>query len=173
MLHDTLEDTAATYEMLVERFGQTVADLVEGETKISTLKAKNKTQQESETIRKMFFAMAKDVRVIIIKLADKLHNMRTLHHLSPMRAREIANECLDIYAPLADRLGMSWLKGELEDLSLKILKPKHSNTLKYLLSKKSERTAYLGNRENLISGMRRVGLATTLSSRGSAHTAST
>ncbi|MDD3996987.1 MAG: RelA/SpoT family protein, partial [Sphaerochaetaceae bacterium] len=151
LLHDTLEDTAATYEMLVERFGQTVADLVEGETKISTLKAKNKTQQESETIRKMFFAMAKDVRVIIIKLADKLHNMRTLHHLSPMRAREIANECLDIYAPLADRLGMSWLKGELEDQSLKILKPETFQYIEeYLLSKKSERTAYLGRIEKIL-----------------------
>lgn len=151
LLHDTLEDTAATFEMLVERFGQTVADLVEGETKISTLKAKNKTQQESETIRKMFFAMAKDVRVIIIKLADKLHNMRTLHHLSPMRAREIANECLDIYAPLADRLGMSWLKGELEDQSLKILKPETFQYIEeYLLSKKSERTAYLGRIEKIL-----------------------
>jgi len=151
LLHDTLEDTAATYEMLVERFGQTVADLVEGETKISTLKAKNKTQQESETIRKMFFAMAKDVRVIIIKLADKLHNMRTLQHLSPMRAREIANECLDIFAPLADRLGMSWLKGELEDQSLKILKPETFQYIEeYLLSKKSERTAYLGKIEKIL-----------------------
>ncbi|MCK9287354.1 MAG: RelA/SpoT family protein [Sphaerochaetaceae bacterium] len=151
LLHDTLEDTEATYEMLVEKFGQTVADLVEGETKISTLKAKNKTQQESETIRKMFFAMAKDVRVIIIKLADKLHNMRTLQHLSPMRAREIASECLDIFAPLADRLGMSWLKGELEDQSLKILKPETFQYIEeYLLSKKSERTAYLNRIEKIL-----------------------
>jgi len=151
LLHDTIEDTSATYELLVERFGQTVADLVEGETKISTLKAKNKTQQEAETIRKMFFAMSKDVRVIIIKLADKLHNMRTLQHLSPVRAREIANECLDIFAPLADRLGMSWLKGELEDQSLKILKPETFQYIEeYLLSKKSERTAYLGRIEKIL-----------------------
>jgi GTP diphosphokinase / guanosine-3',5'-bis(diphosphate) 3'-diphosphatase len=151
LLHDTLEDTPVTFELLVEKFGQTVAALVEGETKISTLKAKNKSQQEAETIRKMFFAMSKDVRVIIIKLADKLHNMRTLQHLSPMRAREIANECLDIFAPLADRLGMSWLKGELEDQSLKILKPETFQYIEeYLLSKKSERTAYLGRIEKML-----------------------
>jgi len=151
LLHDTLEDTSVTYETLVEKFGKTVADLVEGETKISALKAKNKSQQEAETIRKMFFAMSEDVRVIIIKLADKLHNMRTLKHLSPNRAREIANECLDIFAPLADRLGMSWLKGELEDQSLKILKPETFQYIEeYLLSKKSERTAYLGRIEKIL-----------------------
>lgn len=151
LLHDTLEDTAVTYEELESRFGKTVADLVEGETKISALKAKNKSQQEAETIRKMFFAMSEDVRVIIIKLADKLHNMRTLKHLSPMRAREIASECLDIFAPLADRLGMSWLKGELEDQSLKILKPETFQYIEeYLLSKKSERTAYLGRIEKIL-----------------------
>jgi len=151
ILHDTLEDTPVTFETLVEKFGQTVADLVEGETKISALKAKNKSQQEAETIRKMFFAMSKDVRVIIIKLADKLHNMRTLQHLSAGRAREIANECLDIFAPLADRLGMSWLKGELEDQSLKILKPETFQYIEeYLLSKKSERTAYLGRIEKIL-----------------------
>ncbi|MDD2296294.1 MAG: RelA/SpoT family protein [Sphaerochaetaceae bacterium] len=151
LLHDTLEDTPVTYENLVEKFGKTIADLVEGETKISALKAKNKSQQEAETIRKMFFAMSEDVRVIIIKLADKLHNMRTLRHLSPSRAREIANECLDIFAPLADRLGMSWLKGELEDQSLKILKPETFQYIEeYLLSKKSERTAYLGRIEKIL-----------------------
>ncbi|MFA5513542.1 MAG: RelA/SpoT family protein [Sphaerochaetaceae bacterium] len=151
ILHDTLEDTSVTYDELVKKFGKTVADLVEGETKISALKAKNKSQQEAETIRKMFFAMAEDVRVIIIKLADKLHNMRTLQHLSPVRAKEIANECLDIFAPLADRLGMSWLKGELEDQALKILKPDTFEYIEgYLLSKKSERTAYLGRVEKII-----------------------
>jgi GTP pyrophosphokinase len=151
LLHDTLEDTAITYDEIKEKFGETVADLVEGETKISALKAKNKSQQEAETIRKMFFAMSKDVRVIIIKLADKLHNMRTLQHLTPQRAKEIASETLDIFAPLADRLGMSWLKGELEDQSLKILRPDTYQYIEgYLLSKKSERTAYLGRIEKII-----------------------
>ncbi len=151
ILHDTLEDTPTTFENLVDNFGKTVADLVEGETKISGLKVKNKSQREAETIRKMFFAMSEDIRVIIIKLADKLHNMRTLQHLAPERAREIANECLDIYAPLADRLGMSWLKGELEDQSLKILKPDAYQYIEgYLLSKKSERTAYLNRIEKIL-----------------------
>jgi GTP pyrophosphokinase len=151
ILHDTLEDTPTTFEELVEKFGKTVADLVEGETKISGLKVKNKSQREAETIRKMFFAMSEDIRVIIIKLADKLHNMRTLQHLAPERAREIASECLDIYAPLADRLGMSWLKGELEDQSLKILKPDAYEYIEgYLLSKKSERTAYLNRIEKIL-----------------------
>lgn len=151
LLHDTLEDTTVTYETLVKRFGKTVADLVEGATKISNLKTKNKTQQETETIRKMFFAMSKDVRVIIIKLADKLHNMRTIHYLPRARAHEIANECLDIYAPLADRLGISWLKAELEDLSFKVLKPETFQYIEeYLLSKKSERIAYLSRIEKIL-----------------------
>ncbi len=151
LLHDTMEDTDTTYETLAEEFGKTVADLVEGETKISTLKAKNKSQQEAETIRKMFFAMSKDVRVIIIKLADKLHNMKTLQHLNENRAKEIANETLDIFAPLADRLGMAELKGELEDLSLKVLRPSTYQYIEeYLLSRKSERTAYLNRIEKVI-----------------------
>lgn len=151
LLHDTLEDTATTYEELKELFGQAVADMVEGETKIANLKTMNKSLAEAETIRKMFFAMSKDIRVIIIKLADKLHNMRTLQHLKAERAREIAGDTLDIFAPLADRLGISWLKDELEDLSLKILKPDTFNYIQeYLLSKKSEQKAYLSRIEKSI-----------------------
>ncbi len=151
LLHDTMEDTDTSYETLVKEFGETVADLVDGETKISALKAKNKSHQEAETIRKMFFAMSKDVRVIIIKLADKLHNMKTLQHLKASRAKEIANETLDIFAPLADRLGMAELKGELEDLSLKILRPATFQYIEeYLLSRKSERTAYLNRIEKVL-----------------------
>ncbi|MDY4610649.1 MAG: bifunctional (p)ppGpp synthetase/guanosine-3',5'-bis(diphosphate) 3'-pyrophosphohydrolase [Sphaerochaetaceae bacterium] len=151
LLHDTIEDTATSYEEIAKLFGKPVADMVEGETKIANLKAMNKSLQEAETIRKMFFAMSKDIRVIIIKLADKLHNMRTLQHLKPQRAKEIASECLDIYAPLADRLGISWLKDELEDLSLKILKPDTFQYIQdYLLSKKGEQTAYLGRIEKTL-----------------------
>ncbi|WP_320127798.1 RelA/SpoT family protein [uncultured Sphaerochaeta sp.] len=151
LLHDTIEDTNTTYEEITLLFGQAVADMVEGETKIGSIKAMNKSVQEAETIRKMFFAMSKDIRVIIIKLADKLHNMRTLQHLKPERAKEIASECLDIFAPLADRLGISWLKDELEDLSLKILKPDtYQYIQEYLLSKKGEQTAYLGRIEKSI-----------------------
>ncbi len=151
LLHDTIEDTDTTYEELAELFGQSVADMVESETKISNLKAMSRSAQEAETIRKMFFAMSKDIRVIIIKLADKLHNMRTLQHLKPERAKEIAEETLDIFAPLADRLGISWLKDELEDLSLKILKPDTFQYIQeYLLSKKGEQTAYLNRIEKSI-----------------------
>jgi GTP pyrophosphokinase len=151
LLHDTIEDTATTYDELSTVFGQAVADMVEGETKIGALKTMNKSVQEAETIRKMFFAMSKDIRVIIIKLADKLHNMRTLQHLKPERAKEIAGECLDIFAPLADRLGISWLKDELEDLSLKVLKPDTFQYIQeYLLSKKGEQTAYLSRIEKSI-----------------------
>jgi GTP pyrophosphokinase len=151
LLHDTIEDTATTYDELLSVFGKAVADMVESETKIGALKAMNKSVQEAETIRKMFFAMSKDIRVIIIKLADKLHNMRTLQHLKPERAKEIAGECLDIFAPLADRLGISWLKDELEDLSLKVLKPDTFQYIQeYLLSKKGEQTAYLGRIEKSI-----------------------
>jgi len=151
LLHDTIEDTDTTYEELAELFGQSVADMVESETKISNLKAMSRSVQEAETIRKMFFAMSKDIRVIIIKLADKLHNMRTLQHLKPERAKEIAGETLDIFAPLADRLGISWLKDELEDLSLKVLKPDTFQYIQdYLLSKKGEQTAYLNRIEKSI-----------------------
>ena len=151
LLHDTLEDTDTTYEELVALFGTPVADMVEGETKIANLKTMSKSVAEAETIRKMFFAMSKDIRVIIIKLADKLHNMRTLQHLNNDRAREIASDTLDIFAPLADRLGISWLKDELEDLSLKTLKPDTFNYIQeYLLSKKSAQRAYLSRVEKSI-----------------------
>ncbi|MGD1817043.1 MAG: RelA/SpoT family protein [Pleomorphochaeta sp.] len=151
LLHDTLEDTTAEYEELKEKFGKPVADLVDGVTKIEILKTDNKSVQEAETIRKMFFAMSKDARVIIIKLADKLHNMRTVHFLTPERAKEFATETLDIYAPLADRLGISWVKDELEDLSLKTInKETYDYVQGYLLSKKGEQAAYLKRIEKTI-----------------------
>jgi len=151
LLHDTLEDTPATYKDLEEMFGKEVADLVEGVTKIEILKTDNKSIQEAETIRKMFIAMSKDARVIIIKLADKLHNMRTVQHLPPARAKEFSRETLDIYAPLADRLGISWVKDELEDLSLKTISPDTYTYIQdYMLSKKGEQNAYLKRIEKSI-----------------------
>jgi len=151
LLHDTLEDTTAKYEELKQRFGLAVADLVDGVTKIEVLKTDNKSVQEAETIRKMFFAMSKDARVIIIKLADKLHNMRTVHFLTSERAKEFATETLDIYAPLADRLGISWVKEELEDLSLKTINKETFDYIQgYLLSKKGEQAAYLKRIEKII-----------------------
>lgn len=144
LLHDILEDTEMTRLELRKTFGKDVESLVNGVTKISILKAKNKTVQEAETIRKMLFAMVKDIRVILIKLADKLHNMRTLEYLPEEKRKAIASECLDIYAPLAGRLGISWLKDELEDLSLKHLNREVYDQIKNFVSqKKSERAEYL------------------------------
>jgi len=144
LLHDVLEDTRMNRVDLRREFGKEVESLVNGVTKISVVKAKNKSVQESDTIRKMLLAMIKDIRVILIKLADKLHNMRTLEFKPPQRRREIAQETLDIYAPLAGRLGISWLKDELEDLALKHINPNAYRTIKeYVAEKKVERAAYL------------------------------
>ncbi len=144
LLHDVLEDTVGTSAQIVEVFGEGVESLVDGVTKISDLKTGNKTMQEAETIRKMFFAMTKDIRVILIKLADKLHNMRTLKHLKEERQREIAQECLDIFAPLAERLGMGWLKCELEDLCLKVLNRDAYDQIKAIVSqRRDDRKAFL------------------------------
>ncbi len=151
LLHDVLEDTNIVFNEIKRRYGKEVANMVEGVTKISILKAKSKSIQEAETIRKMLLAMAKDIRVIIIKLADKLHNMSTLEFLPEKKRKSIATECLEIYAPLADRLGISWLKADLEDLSLKHLKPTTYEYIEnYLAAKKSEQRNYLKKVEQTI-----------------------
>jgi GTP pyrophosphokinase len=151
LLHDVLEDTQTSRQDLCSRFGKDVENLVNGVTKISSLKAKNKSIQEAETIRKMLFAMSKDIRVILIKLADKLHNMRTLEFLSEERRRAFAQECLDIYAPLASRLGMGGIKDELEDLSLKHLQRQTYDQIKaFVASKRGERAEYLKKIEEKI-----------------------
>ncbi len=123
LLHDVLEDTGTSENEMRKDFGRNIVALVDGVTKISIVKAKSKSIQETETMRKMLIAMTKDIRVIIIKLADKLHNMQTLQYLPEKKRKSIANECLEIYAPLAGRLGISGLKTDLEDLALKHLKP--------------------------------------------------
>jgi GTP pyrophosphokinase len=144
LLHDVLEDTETSRKELCSRFGKDVENLVNGVTKIDVLKAKNKSIQEAETIRKMLFAMIKDIRVILIKLADKLHNMRTLEFLPEERRRIFAQECLDIYAPLASRFGMGGIKDELEDLSLKHLQRQTYEQIKaFVASKRGERAEYL------------------------------
>ena len=151
LLHDVLEDTNIVFNEIKRRYGKEVANMVEGVTKISILKAKSKSIQEAETIRKMLLAMAKDIRVIIIKLADKLHNMSTLEFLPEKKRKSIATECLEIYAPLADRLGISWLKADLEDLALKHLKPATYEYIEnYLAAKKSEQRNYLKKVEQTI-----------------------
>jgi len=151
LLHDVLEDTGVGRDEVESRFGPKVTQLVEGVTKITMLRAKSRSTQSAESIRKMLFAMVKDIRVILIKLADKLHNMKTLHYLEPERQRQIARECLEIYAPLAGRLGISWIKDELEDLSLKVLQPgAYLQIRSYVAERRSRRADYLEGIERAI-----------------------
>jgi GTP pyrophosphokinase len=123
LLHDVLEDTGTSKALLAERFGADIAELVDGVTKIGKLAFASREERQAENFRKMLVAMARDIRVLMIKLADRLHNMRTLEYLPAEKQRKIAQETLDIYAPLAHRLGMAKVKGELEDLALKALQP--------------------------------------------------
>jgi len=123
LLHDVLEDTTATKADLEREFGKEIAELVDGVTKIGKLAFSSREERQAENFRKMLVAMARDLRVLMIKLADRLHNMRTLHYLTADRARKIGQETLDIYAPLAHRLGMANVKAELEDLALRSLHP--------------------------------------------------
>jgi GTP pyrophosphokinase len=123
LLHDAVEDTNVTTAEIESRFGEQVAHIVDGVTKLDRIKFANREDQQAENIRKMLLAMVTDVRVVIIKLADRLHNMRTLEHLKPEKRQKIARETLDIYAPLAHRLGMGKLRGELEDLAFRYTDP--------------------------------------------------
>ena len=121
LLHDAVEDTDVTAAEIAKRFGEQVAHIVEGVTKLDKIKFANREDHQAENIRKMLLAMVTDLRVVIIKLADRLHNMRTLEHLNPEKQRRIARETLDVYAPLAHRLGMGKLRGELEDLAFRYI----------------------------------------------------
>src|SRR5579863_1425179 len=123
LLHDSVEDTSVTVVDIRKEFGEQVAHIVEGVTKISQIDFATKEEQQAENLRKMMLAMVDDIRVILIKLADRLHNMRTLEHLSPDRRQKIARETLDIYGPIAHRLGMGKIRGELEDLGFRYLDP--------------------------------------------------
>src|SRR6187399_1804103 len=130
LLHDVVEDTLTTIERIEELFGPEVAHVVEGVTKISAISFSSKEERQAENFRKMLLAMVDDIRVILVKLADRLHNMRTLHHLPEERRVKIAQETLDIYAPIANRLGMSKVKNELEELCFRYLEPKAYNSLR-------------------------------------------
>jgi guanosine-3',5'-bis(diphosphate) 3'-pyrophosphohydrolase len=122
-LHDVIEDTAITGDQLEAEFGKVVRELVEGVTKLSKFNFDSKTERQAENFRRMFLAMAQDIRVIVVKLADRLHNMRTLEHLAPSKQQAIARETMEIFAPLANRLGIGQIKWELEDLAFKYLDP--------------------------------------------------
>lgn len=152
LLHDAVEDTWMTYEEVEKEFGSEVALLVDGVTKLGQLSySADKVEVQAENLRKMFLAMAKDIRVILIKLADRLHNMRTLQYMKPEKQQEKARETMDIYAPIAMRLGISKIKVELDDLSLKYLKPDvYYDLVEKVALRKSVREEFVGAIVNLV-----------------------
>lgn len=133
-LHDILEDTDTTAEQMCNKFGQDVVNLVQGVTKLNKYQFKSKEERQAENFRRMFIAMAQDIRIVVLKLADRLHNMRTLSYMAAVKQKKIAKETIDIFAPLANRLGMGKIKAELEDLSLRYLEPEKYYEIAKLVS---------------------------------------
>jgi GTP pyrophosphokinase len=144
LLHDTVEDTTATVEQIESQFSAEIAQIVDGVTKLSKIQYSNKEQRQAENFRKMIVAMSRDIRVLLVKLADRTHNMRTLEHMGGDKQERIARETLEIYAPLANRLGIQWMKVELEDLSFRYLNPEaYESIAEKLKKKRRERERYI------------------------------
>ncbi|MFY9939075.1 MAG: bifunctional (p)ppGpp synthetase/guanosine-3',5'-bis(diphosphate) 3'-pyrophosphohydrolase [Silvibacterium sp.] len=151
LLHDAVEDTPVTTEDITAKFGEQVAHIVEGVTKIDKIQFANREDRQAENVRKMLLAMVSDVRVVLIKLADRLHNMRTLEHMPPEKQQSIARETLDIYAPLAHRLGMGKVRGELEDLSFRYVDPfTYDQVHEAVESRRKEGEQFLAGVEGLL-----------------------
>lgn len=160
LLHDTVEDCGVTVGQLRDDFGEEVALLVDGVTKLGRMEFSRKEERQAETFRKMLLAMAKDIRVILVKLGDRLHNMRTLEYLPEHKQHRIAQETIDIYAPLANRLGIHWVKSELEDTSFKYLNPEAYHDLKeQIAARRQERETYVVKiRERVSQELERAGI---------------
>src|SRR5438128_8320130 len=167
LLHDTVEDTALTAGEVETEFGPEVARLVEGVTKLGRISIRTDQQQQAENIRKMMVAMAEDLRVVLIKLADRLHNMRTLDPLPEVKRRKISRETLDIYAPLAHRLGIGQIKWELEDLAFRNLEPDaYEDVAKRIARKRHERDQLVADLSDILaSELEKVGVIADITGR--------
>ena len=144
ILHDVIEDTPVSKAQLAEKFGQEVAELVDGVTKLSKIDSRSRAEAQAENVRKMFLAMAQDLRVIVVKLADRLHNMQTMGNMPMDKKRRIARETLEIYAPIANRLGMNDIRHQLESLGFKALHPNRYNVISNAVKKSR------GNRKEIV-----------------------
>jgi len=167
LLHDSVEDTSVTIGDIRKEFGEEVAHIVEGVTKISKIDFATREEQQAENLRKMMLAMVDDIRVVLIKLADRLHNMRTLEHLAPDRQHKIAEETLEIYAPIAHRLGMGKIRGELEDLGFRFLDPLgYEQVEKAVNARRKEGEAFLAKMQGIISDkLKEAGIQARVESR--------
>ena len=163
LLHDTLEDTDANIDDIERLFGRETADIVDGVTKISKMQLVSQRDRQAENFRKMILAMSSDIRVVLVKLADRMHNMRTLGFQPPEKQRFIAKETLDIYAPLAGRLGINWIKSSLEDLSLYYLEPEIYKNIKAEIAQRQ------GEREKFIREVKKWIVAKRNSLKGEAN----
>ena len=167
LLHDSVEDTSVTAVEIRQEFGEQVAHIVEGVTKISKIDFSSREEAQAENLRKMMLAMVDDIRVVLIKLADRLHNMRTLEHLDPERRQKIAQETLDIYAPIAHRLGMGKIRGELEDLGFKYVDPIGYEQVRAAVdSRRKEGEAFMARVEGVLrDGLKEAGITGRVESR--------
>jgi GTP diphosphokinase / guanosine-3',5'-bis(diphosphate) 3'-diphosphatase len=167
LLHDSVEDTSVTIVDIRKEFGEQVAHIVEGVTKISKIDFATREEQQAENLRKMMLAMVDDIRVVLIKLADRLHNMRTLEHLDPERQRKIAEETLEIYAPIAHRLGMGKIRGELEDLGFRFLDPAgYEQVEKSVNARRKQGEEFLAKTQKIISDkLKEAGIQARVESR--------